>query len=194
MVDLPHQIGPCQLVELGALAPVACACRQGGSEAPPQHRYAVQAGRSQSGPRVGQGSGHPQRAALPLSSIRHFVRKNRGAQRTVRPSERQDHDKGLQVRNARLEAGAAVERQVPGSRLQRSAHAAPTPPTSSSSSPARDPAPDRSRCLGQHRSRRPVGLARLDARRSSSAANRGHGHGQRRRDVSGNIRRSMAGL
>jgi hypothetical protein len=76
------------------MAPVASACRQGGSEAPPQHRYAVQAGRSQSGPRVGQGSGHPQRAAQPLSSIRHFVRKNRGAQRTIRPSDRQDHVAG----------------------------------------------------------------------------------------------------
>jgi hypothetical protein len=39
-----------------------------------------------------------------------------------------------------------------------------------------------------------TGLARLDARRSSSAANRGHRHGQRRRDVSRNIRRTMAGL
>jgi hypothetical protein len=68
--------------------------------------------------------------------------------------------------------GKAVSRGPQGAPMP-----APTPPTSSSSSPARDPAPDRSRCLGQHRSR-PVGLARLDARRSSSAANRGHGHGQ----------------
>ena len=38
------------------MAPVARACRQGGPEAPPQHRYAVQTGGSRSGPRRGQGA------------------------------------------------------------------------------------------------------------------------------------------
>ena len=58
------------------MAPVARACRQGGPEAPPQHRYAVQAGGSRSGPRIGQGEWTPTTSGsggpdgLPGSAIR----------------------------------------------------------------------------------------------------------------------------
>jgi hypothetical protein len=84
----------------------------------------------------GVGSGHEhlvKPSMRPSARPQHaFLRHHQGIDTTVpaiaAPESEMDQryvavariDKGLQVRVARLEAGAAVERQVPGSRLQRS--------------------------------------------------------------------------